>query len=107
MVDSEDFRRTLDFVFVLITFNSLTYTHKDAIMPGEATENGVPYPVSTKLDNLTLNERSAAPSPTSDKVDGQERSTVDYGIPDAFLLPNGTPDVSLYRIFTPSIQLLM
>ncbi|CAL00745.1 threonine dehydratase, mitochondrial [Aspergillus awamori] len=61
-------------------------------MPGEATENGVPYPVSTKLDNLTLNERSAAPSPTSDKVDGQERSTVDYGIPDAFLLPNGTPD---------------
>ncbi|BCS00946.1 threonine dehydratase, biosynthetic [Aspergillus luchuensis] len=61
-------------------------------MPGEVTENGVPYPVTTKLDNLTLNERSAAPSPTSDKVDGQERSKVDYGIPDAFLLPNGTPD---------------
>ncbi|GKZ20785.1 threonine dehydratase biosynthetic, chloroplastic [Aspergillus brasiliensis] len=61
-------------------------------MPGEVTANGVSSPISTKLDNLTLNERSAAPSPTSEKVDGQERSTVDYGIPDAFLLPNGTPD---------------
>ncbi|OOF97916.1 hypothetical protein ASPCADRAFT_205191 [Aspergillus carbonarius ITEM 5010] len=61
-------------------------------MPGEVTENGVPTPLPAKLSNLTLTESSPAPSPTSEKQDGQERSTIDFGIPDAFLLPNGTPD---------------
>ncbi|PWY93585.1 threonine dehydratase, biosynthetic [Aspergillus sclerotioniger CBS 115572] len=60
-------------------------------MPGEVAENGVPTPLPAKLSNLTLTE-SSPPSPTSEKQDGQERSTTDFGIPDAFLLPNGTPD---------------
>ncbi|GFF28217.1 threonine dehydratase, mitochondrial [Aspergillus udagawae] len=62
-------------------------------MPDQPATNGTTTPVNAKLSNLALTEYTAAPTPPSEK---DQNTTLglsrDWGIPDAFLLPNGYPD---------------
>lgn len=53
--------------------------------------NGVATPVTPKMSGLALTEYSAAPTPPSER---SQRLPPNWGIPEAFLLPNGYPDVS-------------
>lgn len=69
-----------------------------AIVQGESTQTATqsdgPLARTPSLSSLALTEYSARPTPAAD-----DREThVKRIVPDEFLLPNGTPDVSL----TPS-----
>lgn len=52
--------------------------------------NGILTPRTPKQTGLALTEYSANPSPPSDSP---KPSTTNQGVPDAFLLPTGYPDV--------------
>lgn len=69
-------------------------------MTDQASANGAATPTSSKLSTLALTEYSAIPTPTSEKDEykGPE-SPPSWDIPNAFLLPNGYPDV---RPFLPT-----
>ena len=56
---------------------------------GEA--NGVSTPRTPKQTGLSLTEYTANPSPPSE----DQKSKAQSAIPEAFLLPNGYPDVCL------------
>lgn len=60
-------------------------------MSEDSSTNGVATPVSAQMSSLALhqNERSSQSEQEERKLFG-----LDWGIPDAFLLPNGFPDVS-------------
>jgi hypothetical protein len=65
------------------------------IMPDQPATNGTTTPVTAKLSNLALTEYTAAPTPPSEKNQNTALGlSRDWGIPNAFLLPNGYPDVS-------------
>ncbi|KAF4269698.1 hypothetical protein KXV89_009338 [Aspergillus fumigatus] len=62
-------------------------------MPDQSATNGTTTPVTAKLSNLALTEYTAAPTPPSEKdQDTALGVSRDWGIPNAFLLPNGYPD---------------
>ncbi|GFF28927.1 threonine dehydratase, mitochondrial [Aspergillus udagawae] len=62
-------------------------------MPDQPATNGTTTPVNAKLSNLALTEYTAAPTPPSEKDQNTALGlSRDWGIPDAFLLPNGYPD---------------
>lgn len=62
-------------------------------MTESAPLNGTTTPPASKMGNLALTEYSA--TPTSDDSKGPD-SVPSWDIPDAFLLPNGYPDVSVF-----------
>lgn len=66
-------------------------------MSDESSTNGVPTPVTPKLSGLSLTEYASNPTPPGVRgektVPGHPR---DWNIPDAFLLPNGYPDVRFF-----------
>lgn len=53
----------------------------------------VTTPVTPKMSGLALTEYSAAPTPPSERSERIPGVPPNWGIPDAFLLPNGYPDV--------------
>ncbi|PKX92983.1 threonine dehydratase, biosynthetic [Aspergillus novofumigatus IBT 16806] len=62
-------------------------------MPDQPATNGTTTPVTAKLSNLALTEYTAAPTPPSEKDPNTALGlSRDWGIPSAFLLPNGYPD---------------
>jgi threonine dehydratase len=58
------------------------------------TSNGVATPVTPKMSGLALTEYTAAPTPPSEREQRTPGLPPNWGIPEAFLLPNGYPDVS-------------
>ncbi|EPS30654.1 Threonine dehydratase [Penicillium oxalicum] len=52
----------------------------------------VTTPVTPKMSGLALTEYSAAPTPPSERSERIPGVPPNWGIPDAFLLPNGYPD---------------
>lgn len=63
-------------------------------MSDEPPTNGTVTPVTPK--NLALTEYTAAPTPPSERGDDKSKMLgmpPNWGIPEAFLLPNGYPDV--------------
>lgn len=63
-------------------------------MSDEPVPNGVATPVSPKLSGLALTEYTAAPTPPGERVHSKIPGLPpNWGIPEAFLLPNGYPDV--------------
>ncbi|KAJ5675595.1 hypothetical protein N7462_008492 [Penicillium macrosclerotiorum] len=61
-------------------------------MSDEPVPNGVTTPVSPKASGLALTEYTAAPTPPSERVQRIPGVPPNWGIPEAFLLPNGYPD---------------
>ncbi|KAJ5812088.1 hypothetical protein N7474_008389 [Penicillium riverlandense] len=59
-------------------------------MSDEFIPNGAATPVSPKMSGLALTEYTAAPTPPSER--SEPKYPPNWGIPDAFLLPNGYPD---------------
>lgn len=55
--------------------------------------NGVATPLTPKMSGLALTEYTAAPTPPSERSQRLPGLPPNWGIPDAFLLPNGYPDV--------------
>lgn len=62
-------------------------------MSEEASTNGATTPVTPKMNGLALTEYTAAPTPPSERADRIPGVPPNWGIPKAFLLPNGYPDV--------------
>ncbi|CAI7639918.1 unnamed protein product [Penicillium discolor] len=60
-------------------------------MSDEAS-NGVTTPVTPKMSGLALTEYTAAPTPPSEREQRTPGLPPNWGIPEAFLLPNGYPD---------------
>ncbi|KAJ6168315.1 hypothetical protein N7497_001158 [Penicillium chrysogenum] len=56
------------------------------------TSNGVATPVTPKMSGLALTEYTAAPTPPSEREQRTPGLPPNWGIPEAFLLPNGYPD---------------
>lgn len=54
-------------------------------------------PVTPKMNGLALTEYTAAPTPPSERAHQTPGLPPNWGIPEAFLLPNGYPDVSQAR----------
>lgn len=54
--------------------------------------NGIMTPRTPKSNGLALTEYTANPSPPS------ESEKKDHGVPEAFLLPNGYPDVCVASV---------
>lgn len=73
-----------------------------SIMSDEPT-NGVTTPTSPKRSGLALTEYTAAPTPPSERAPRVPGLPPNWGIPDAFLLPNGYPDV---RTSLPTLLIL-
>ncbi|GMF72370.1 unnamed protein product [Aspergillus oryzae] len=74
-------------------------------MSAESSTNGIATPVSSKYSNLALTEYSTVPTPDSENDDGKQLgSPPNWGIPDAFLLPNGYPDVRYSTQFSRKRQ---
>ena len=65
----------------------------ESIMSEEASTNGVATPVTPKMSGLALTEYTAAPTPPSEREQRTPGLPPNWGIPEAFLLPNGYPDV--------------
>lgn len=61
-------------------------------MSEASSTNGVATPVSSQMNSLALHQNEC--SPQSERGE-RKLFGLDWGIPDAFLLPNGYPDVSL------------
>lgn len=64
-------------------------------MPDQpTTTNGTATPVTPKLSNLALTEYTATPTPPSEKDQNSALGlSRNWDVPNAFLLPNGYPDV--------------
>ncbi|KAJ5187457.1 hypothetical protein N7449_010451 [Penicillium cf. viridicatum] len=58
----------------------------------DETANGVTTPVTPKMSGLALTEYTAAPTPPSEREQRTPGLPPNWGIPEAFLLPNGYPD---------------
>ncbi|CAI7616373.1 unnamed protein product [Penicillium palitans] len=58
----------------------------------DETSNGVTTPVTPKMSGLALTEYTAAPTPPSEREQRTPGLPPNWGIPEAFLLPNGYPD---------------
>jgi hypothetical protein len=69
-------------------FGSLRIT-----MSEEHITNGTTSPVTPKMSGLALTEYTAAPTPPSERAERITGLPPNWGIPNAFLLPNGYPDV--------------
>ena len=83
----------------------LTCLYVGSIMSAESSTNGIATPVSSKYSNLALTEYSTVPTPDSENDDGKQLgSPPNWGIPDAFLLPNGYPDVRYSTQFSRKRQ---
>ncbi|KAJ5175242.1 uncharacterized protein N7482_001119 [Penicillium canariense] len=54
--------------------------------------NGATTPVTPKMSGLALTEYTAAPTPPGERAPRVPGVPPDWGIPDAYLLPNGYPD---------------
>ncbi|CAI7669320.1 unnamed protein product [Penicillium manginii] len=61
-------------------------------MSDEPSVNGVTTPTTPKRSGLALTEYTAAPTPPSERADRIPGLPPNWGIPEAFLLPNGYPD---------------
>ena len=59
----------------------------------DETPNGATTPVTPKTSGLALTEYTAAPTPPSEREQRTPGLPPNWGIPEAFLLPNGYPDV--------------
>lgn len=59
----------------------------------DETTSGVATPVTPKMSGLALTEYTAAPTPPSEREQRTPGLPPNWGIPEAFLLPNGYPDV--------------
>lgn len=68
-------------------------------MSDESSTNSAPTPGTPKVSTLSLTEYAATPTPPNERSEqvpsGLHR---DWQIPEAFLLPNGYPDVRSCRI---------
>lgn len=64
---------------------------EDTSTPGVVTPVS---PVTPKMSGLALTEYTAAPTPPSERANQTPGLPPNWGIPEAFLLPNGYPDVS-------------
>lgn len=62
-------------------------------MPEETTTNGMATPVTPKMNGLALTEYTATPTPPSEREQRIPGLPPSWGVPEAFLLPNGYPDV--------------
>ncbi|KAJ6125131.1 hypothetical protein N7471_012448 [Penicillium samsonianum] len=58
----------------------------------DETPSGVATPVTPKMSGLALTEYTAAPTPPSEREQRTPGLPPNWGIPEAFLLPNGYPD---------------
>ncbi|CAG8909379.1 unnamed protein product [Penicillium egyptiacum] len=58
----------------------------------DETPNGGAMPVTPKMSGLALTEYTAAPTPPSEREQRTPGLPPNWGIPEAFLLPNGYPD---------------
>ncbi|KAJ9489502.1 hypothetical protein VN97_g3789 [Penicillium thymicola] len=58
----------------------------------DETSNGATTPVTPKMNGLALTEYTAAPTPPSEREQRTPGLPPNWGIPEAFLLPNGYPD---------------
>ncbi|KAK4862470.1 hypothetical protein LT330_002603 [Penicillium expansum] len=58
----------------------------------DETTSGVATPVTPKMSGLALTEYTAAPTPPSEREQRTPGLPPNWGIPEAFLLPNGYPD---------------
>ncbi|KNG90746.1 threonine dehydratase, partial [Aspergillus nomiae NRRL 13137] len=71
----------------------LTCLYVGSIMSAETPRSGAATPVSSKFSNLALTEYSTVPTPDSEQEERKQLGLLpNWGIPDAFLLPNGYPD---------------
>lgn len=70
-------------------------------MSDEPSTNGVTTPTTPKRSGLALTEYTAAQTPPSERADRVPGLPPNWGIPEAFLLPNGYPDV---RRIPPSFR---
>ncbi|KAJ5222504.1 uncharacterized protein N7469_008744 [Penicillium citrinum] len=61
-------------------------------MSDEPSTNGVTTPTTPKRSGLALTEYTAAQTPPSERADRVPGLPPNWGIPEAFLLPNGYPD---------------
>ncbi|OKP00369.1 Threonine dehydratase, mitochondrial [Penicillium subrubescens] len=61
-------------------------------MSEEHITNGTTSPVTPKMSGLALTEYTAAPTPPSERAERIPGLPPNWGIPSAFLLPNGYPD---------------
>ncbi|KAF3386379.1 Threonine dehydratase [Penicillium rolfsii] len=61
-------------------------------MSEEHIPNGTTSPVTPKMSGLALTEYTATPTPPSEHADHIPGLPPNWGIPNAFLLPNGYPD---------------
>lgn len=76
----------------------------DLVM-SEDTSNGVATPVTPKMSGLALTEYTAAPTPPNERSQRVPGVPPNWGIPEAFLLPNGYPDVSYSLPIAPCLLL--
>ncbi|KAG0156333.1 hypothetical protein PDIDSM_3510 [Penicillium digitatum] len=58
----------------------------------DETTSGVATPVTPKMSGFALTEYTAAPTPPSEREQRAPGLPPNWGIPEAFLLPNGYPD---------------
>jgi threonine dehydratase len=74
----------------------------------DETTNGVATPVTPtpKMSGLALTEYTAAPTPPSERERRTPGLPPNWGIPEAFLLPNGYPDVIEALQFILDLQIL-
>lgn len=72
----------------------------------DETPSGVATPVTPKMSGLALTEYTAAPTPPSEREQRTPGLPPNWGIPEAFLLPNGYPDVIQSLQFSPNLQIL-
>ncbi|KAJ5788296.1 hypothetical protein N7457_003286 [Penicillium paradoxum] len=61
-------------------------------MSDETPTNGVVTPVTSKISGFALTEYTATPTPPSEREQRTPGLPPNWGIPEAFLLPNGYPD---------------
>ena len=65
-------------------------------MPDETLATGPSRPTTPNINGLALTEYTAAPTPPTHEAAQRRASGLppNWGLSDAFLLPNGYPDVS-------------
>lgn len=64
------------------------------LVMSDDTSTGVATPVTPKMSGLALTEYTAAATPPNERSQRVPGAPPNWGIPEAFLLPNGYPDVS-------------
>jgi threonine dehydratase len=71
------------------------------IVMSDDTSTGVATPVTPKMSGLAFTEYTAIATPPNEHSQRVPGVPPNWGIPEAFLLPNGYPDVSYSLSFVP------